>query len=100
MWLMALVCHDFVYADAILSRKWSFQEVHSLLASQLAILPGELSFVFSCGCHGTTHVMHYLSTGGRDRQGGAVIIMVPQGERECNPPDIGKIMTYLSNIPE
>ena len=97
---MALLCHDFVYSDAILSRKWSFQEVHYLLTSQLAVLPGELSFVFCGGCHSIAHVMHCLSSGGRDRQGGAVIIMAPQGEKECNPPDIGKIMTYLSNIPE
>lgn len=99
MWSMALLCHDFVYADAILSRKWSFQEVRNLLASQVAVLSGELSCV-SCGCHGTAHVIHCLSPGGRDRQGGAIIVMVLQGERECNPPDIGKIMTYLSNIPE
>lgn len=52
------------------------------------------------GCHGKAHVMHILTSGGRDRQGGAVIVMVLQGERECNTSDIGKIMTYLSNIPE
>ena len=45
-------------------------------------------------------MMYYLLPGGRDRQGGAVIIIALQGDTECNPPDIGKIMTYLSNIPE
>jgi len=36
------ICDEFIYTctDAILSRKWSFQEVHHLLASQLAVLPG------------------------------------------------------------
>ena len=39
---MAVCDDEFVYTDAILSRKWSFQEVHHLLTSQLAVLPGQL----------------------------------------------------------
>ena len=52
-------CDDFVYTDAILSRKWSYQEVHHLLTSQLAVLPGQLELSL-CSCHGDTHVMHCL----------------------------------------
>ena len=36
---------EFIYTEAILSKKWSFKEVEHLLSSQLAVLPGQLFFL-------------------------------------------------------
>jgi len=35
------VCDDFIFTDAILGKKWHYQEVQQLLVSQLAVMPGK-----------------------------------------------------------
>ena len=45
------ICDDFVFTDAILGKKWHFQEVQQLMVSQLATMPGNyLVSMVICYC--------------------------------------------------
>lgn len=63
--------------DSIMNRRWTYDEVVHLLESQFAILPG-----------------------GRDKNGGSIIILQGREGVDFSVISLGKSLSYLSKIPE